>query len=86
MFSYFSRSSQIWRTCFVLLKLITFRKSRNGTIGILKKLYLDNKLYDMRETRSKDKSNVWYWYNVATFDVEFVAVRTESTYSSGETL
>jgi len=43
-----------------LLKLITFRKSRNGTIGILKKLYLDNKLYDMRETRSKDKSNVWY--------------------------
>jgi len=30
-----------------------FRKSRNGAIGILRKLYLDNKFYDMRETLSK---------------------------------
>ena len=52
-FSYFSRSGQIWRTWFFLLTLITFRKSRNGAIGILRKLYLDNKFYDMRETISK---------------------------------
>jgi len=40
----------------------------------------------MRETVSKDKRNVWCWYNVATCNVEFVAARVESTYSSGETL
>jgi len=30
-----------------------FRRSRNGAIGILRKLYQDNKFYDMRETLSK---------------------------------
>jgi len=77
-FSYFSRSRQIWRTWFFLLTLITFRKSRNGAIGILRKLYLDNNSTTCVK-HFEDRRNVWCWNNVATYNTEFVTARAEWT-------